>query len=250
MQKITFIILSVLMSTFTMAQTPTGGSVTAGNYGNGTDVLYAQMSPVDTIGVVSSQQFTDLGNKTAQIADDFIVPAEKRWNLEIVAVIGDYWNGAGPADSFTVQIYSDNSGLPGTLLYEQTGLTASQTGNRFDIPLTMTINLYEGHYWISVFAVMPFSPKGQWGIAWNEAPQKNYPFADQDPDQLFGGVWPASWGQSSNVSIWSGRNNYDICFELDGTEDAAPVPISNWAIIIGIFLISTFIILKYRKRIA
>ncbi len=251
MKKFTLILLSAFMTTFMMAQTPTGGTIVPGNYGSTAVALYSQMTPVDSIGAVASQQFTDYSNHIAQIADDFIVPASKRWTIETVATIGAYWNGSGTATSFTVQIYSDNGGtpnLPGTLLYEQTGLSYSQTGNKFDIPLSSNIQLYEGHYWISVFAVMSYAAGGQWGIAWNQSPQINYVFADQDPDQVLGGTWADTWEQSSNY--FAGRNNYDLCFELGGTEDAAPVPVSNWAILIGVLLIGTFIAFKYKKRIA
>ncbi len=252
MKKFTLILLSVFMTTFLMAQTPEGGSVTAGNYGSQAGVLYAQMNPVDTIPVVASQQFTDFSNSIAQTADDFIIPIGKTWSVTSIATIGSYFTGStGPATSFTVQIFADMSGLPAaTPMFEQTGLTYSVTGNRFDIPLTSTIQLNAGHYWISIVAVMPYNTNGQWGSAWNNAPQANYVFADRDPDQLFGGAWPATWGQSSSYSAWAGRANYDLCFEITGDESTAAVPVSNWAILLGVLLIGTFVVIRYRRSIA
>lgn len=252
MKKFTLILLSVFMTGFLVAQEPNGGSISLGNYSSRASVLYAQMNPVDTIPVTASQQFTDLSNNIAQTADDFIIPISKVWNITSVATIGDYWNGSGPADSFTVQIFADINGLPAAIpMYEQTGLTYSQaSGNRFDIPLSSTIQLNAGHYWISIFAVMSYSTNGQWGMAWNNSPQINYVFADRDPGQVFSGAWPTTWGPSSDYSGWANRANYDLCFEIDGDESAASVPVSNWAILFGVLLIGTFVVIRYKRSIA
>jgi hypothetical protein len=251
MKKITLILLSVFITGFLMAQEPSGGSITAGNYSSQATILYAQMNPVDTIPVVASQQFTDF-NSVAQTADDFIIPIGKTWSVTSVSTIGAYWNGSGPVDSFTVQFFADIDSLPAaTPMFEQTGLTFTETsGGVFDIPLSSAIQLNAGHYWISIIAVMPYNPKGQWGSAWNNAPQANYVFADRDPDQLFGGVWPATWGHSSDVSIWPSRSNYDLCFQINGDEGTASVPVSNWAILFGVLLIGTFVVIRYKRSIA
>ena len=252
MKKITFILLSVFMVGSLMAQQVEGPARTYGNISGQANVLYAQMNPVDTIPVVASQQFTDFSNSVAQIADDFMVPMGKTWDVTAVAAMGGYFNaGDGPADNFTVQIYADNSGVPAsTPMFEQTGLSYSETTGRFDIPLTSTIQLNAGHYWISIFAVMDYSQNGQWGWSWNGDAQINDVFADQDPDQVLGGVWPVSWGPSTDYAAWSNRSNYDLSFEIDGTEAAAAVPVSNWAIVLGIFLIAVFMVVRYRRRLA
>jgi len=250
MKKFTSIMLSVFLTTFLMAQTPTGGVVTNSNYGSQATILYSQMNADATYGAVASQQFSDYSNSIAQTADDFIIPFEETWNISSVSALGAYWNGTGPADSFTVQFYDDNNGLPGTLLYEQTGLSFTTTGSKFNISLSPSIHLGKGHYWISIIAEMSYSAGGQWGSAWSQAPQVNYVFADQDPDQLFNGVWPATWGHSSDVSIWSGRDHYDVCFEIDGSKSTAPVPVSNWAILFGVLLIGIFVVIRYRRSIA
>lgn len=253
MKKFTLIMLSVFLTTFLMAQTPTGGSVTAGSYGSQATVLYAQMNPVDTIGAVASQQFTDLGS-TAQTADDFIIPIGKTWDISSVATVGSYWNSTspGPADSFTVQFFADMGGLPAeTPMFEQTGLSFTETsGGLFEIPLNSAIQLNAGHYWISIVATMAYDPDGQWGSAWNNAPQANYVFADRDPDQLFGGTWPATWGHSSDVSGWGNRTNYDLCFQINGGESTAAVPVSNWAILLGVLLIGISVVVRYRRSMA
>jgi len=251
MKKITLILLSVFMVGSLMAQQVEGPARSYGNVSGQANVLYAQMNPSTTYGDVASQQFTDLSNSVAQIADDFMVPMGKTWDISAVAAMGGYFNGSGPADNFTVQIYADNSGIPASIpMFEQTGLTYSEITGRFDIPLTSTIQLNAGHYWISIFAVMDFSQNGQWGWAWNDDAQINDVFADQDPDQLFGGAWPVSWGPSTAVAIWAGRPNYDLSFEINGTEATAAVPVSNWAIVLGIFLIAIFMVVRYRRRLA
>ncbi len=252
MRKFTLILLSIVMTSFLMAQEPFGGSVTVGNYNSQATILYAQMNPVDTIPTTASQQFSDINNSIAQTADDFIIPIGKTWNVSSVATIGAYWNGAGPANAFTVQFFADMGGLPAaTPMFEQTGLSYTETsGGMFDIPLNTSIQMNAGHYWISIVAEMPFDPNGQWGSAWNNAPQANYVFADRDPDQLFNGAWPTTWGHSSDVTDWSNLNNYDLCFQINGGETAAAVPVSNWAILFGVLLIGIFVVIRYRRSIA
>ena len=206
-------------------------------------VLYSQMIP-SASGAIASQEFPDFSNSRIQSADDFMVPAGDGWDIITVEAIGTYFNGLGPAPSFIVEIYSDMPGLPNTLLFSQSDLPYTEVGGLFSIDLSTPIHLNTGHYWVSVMAKMEFANGGQWAWQRHEVPQINHEFANQDPNQLLGGAWPATWGPGS-ITMGNGAS-YDFCFSLIG--DPPPsVPISNWPIYLSLLLISLFIIVRLKK---
>jgi len=97
-------------------------------------------------------------------ADDFVVPGGETWNIEEVDVLGTYFNGLGPANSFNVFIYQDSATFPGTLVYSATDLAYTTADNlNFVIPLTVPASLTEATYWVSVQCNMDFGVGGQWG---------------------------------------------------------------------------------------
>ena len=156
-------------------------------------VLYDQYDNPGT-NSVSSQNFEpafDIYDNFA--ADDFIVPGGQTWNISEVDVLGTYFNGTGPANSFNVFIYQESGGLPGTLVYsalDQPFTTADDLN--FVINLTTTAVLTQGTYWISVQANMDFAVGGQWG--WTDRMvQANNPAAWQNPGGGFGVC--LTWGQ-------------------------------------------------------
>jgi hypothetical protein len=213
-------------------------------------ILYEQMTPDISGFVVASQEFSDMSNSRLYSADDFIIPTGNNWDINSIGVYGHYWNGSGgPVDNFIVGIYSDNNGLPGTLLYTQSGLPYSESSGLFLIDFTQTISLPAGHYWISVMAHMALDPNGQWGWLIHAKPQINYEFANQDPDQLLGGGWPTTWDSGSNTI--GNYDSYDFCFVLYGDPSSSQsVPVSNWAIIFSILLIIFLILIQilFHKR--
>jgi len=257
MKKFTLILISVFMMGSLMAQTGMGPLTTYNSMGSQSIALYSQMNPQPASYSVASQQFTDYSNFIAQDADDFVVPAGKTWSITSIEVLGNYFAGGssaplplGPADSFILQIYADNSGLPAaTPLFEQTGLSYSETSGLFHIDLSSAIALPEGTYWISVVATMSYTNEGEWGWAWNQDAQIGGQFVNQDPDQIIdpAGSWPVSWASASGT--WPNQSQYDLCFSLIGDE-VAPVPVSNWAIILGVFLIGVFMVIRYRRTLA
>ncbi len=257
MKKFTLILISVFMMGSLMAQTGMGPLTTYNSMGSQSIALYSQMNPQPASYSVVSQQFTDYSNYIAQDADDFVVPTGKTWNITSIEVLGNYFADGtpqppalGPADSFILQIYADNSGLPAaTPLFEQTGLTYSEASGLFQLNLSSPIQLTAGTYWISVVATMSFTDKGEWGWAWNQDPQIGGQFVNQDPDQVIDppGSWPASWASASGT--WPSQSQYDLCFSIIGNE-VAPVPVSNWAIILGVFLIGVFMVIRYRRTLA
>ena len=97
-------------------------------------------------------------------ADDFVVPGGETWNIQEVDVLGVYFNGFGPANSFNVFIYQDSATLPGTQVYSATNLSYTSADNlNFVVPLTVPATLTEGTYWVSVQANLDFGVGGQWG---------------------------------------------------------------------------------------
>ena len=257
MKKFTLILISVFMMGSLMAQTGLGPLKSYNYMGSQANALYSQMNPQPQTYSVVSQQFTDKNNKVAQDADDFVVPAGKTWNISSVTVLGNYFNGGtgnppnfGPADSFIIQIFEDNNGLPGaTPVFEESALQYSELNGVFTIAPTNPIQLMSGTYWISVVAIMSYNEKGEWGWAWNKDPQAGMEFVNQDPNgALDGNPWPASWAPASTT--WPGQVQYDLCFQLDGSEVTTSVPVSNWAIVLGVFLIGAFMVVRYRRTLA
>jgi hypothetical protein len=247
MKKFTLFLISIFAIGSLMAQQATGPSVSYGNMGSSAMVIYSQMTPYG--GVVASQKFTDLGNKTAQVADDFTIDISKVWQISSINILGNYFNGSGTADAFTVQIFADSNGVPAsTPLYEQTGLSYSETSGNYSISLSSDIVLHGGHYWLSVFAEMDYAGKGQWGWAWEGLPQDGNVMSNRDPDQVLGGSWPTTWEPGTNT--WPNAAVLDLCFQLNGSEIAAAVPVSNWAIIFGVLLIGIFMTVRYRRSLA
>ena len=125
-------------------------------------ILYDQMSgAVGAAGAVMSQDFEtarDIYDTLA--ADDFVVPASG-WSITSVEVDGQY-SEQGPAASFHVYFYADNSGQPGALLAAR--LAQPYTGSAGDaaISLTTPVVLPAGTYWISVQARQDEIPNGWW----------------------------------------------------------------------------------------
>src|SRR5262249_35044380 len=78
--------------------------------------------------VTLSATFTDAPAMNSDLADDFDVQGYA-WIVRWIDVDGTYFNGPGPANSFTVVFYSDNDGFPGNQVYatlawwEQNGST-------------------------------------------------------------------------------------------------------------------------------
>jgi len=118
------------------------------------------------------------------LADDFVVPVGQKWNLSLVEVQGAYFNGPGPADSMNVFIYTQAIPLPGTLLESRTVISYTNVFSNFAIPISPTIVLNPGKYWVSVQANQNFNPTGQWGWT-GRTITSNYPAAWQNPGDGF-----------------------------------------------------------------
>ena len=171
------------------------------------------------------------------------------WEITDVSVYGNYFgNPAGIATSFQVQIYSDNAGLPGSIISDQNIAMWSESGNKFGFTLPSSVSLTTGHYWVSVYSVQDYSQAGQWGWSWSDDAQINTEVANQDPNNVLSLNWPVTW--TNGTVTWPQHTSLDVCFELQGNESPTPVPVSNWAIVLGVFLIGAFMIVRYKRTLA
>ncbi len=180
-------------------------------------ILYDQL---DNPGAISwvSQEFPDMPDFTAFLADDFVVPGGQTWQVTEVHAQGAYFNGSGPANNFNVFFYQDNGGLPGTNVHTRTAQSYVDSGGVFEVFLTVPVTLAPGMYWVSVQAHMIFDPNGQWG--WTERTvQANSAAAWQNPGGGFGVC--STWGVRTSCL---GAGDPDQMFRLIGTVGPPPTP--------------------------
>jgi Secretion system C-terminal sorting domain len=182
--------------------------------------LYDQTTSESTSGIVSNY-YTDL-DTLVQCADDFVVPAGFNWDVTSVTVHG-FRSVGGPGnsmDSMGVELYSNNGGQPGTVLYSgviQIGGAGipSPVG---DTMVTLTIpmqNLASGTYWVSVYGFADNGPSNgeRWNWTGNTAVVGFNGFL-LDVDNLFG-VGATNW--TDVVPLVGG--DPDFAFAIGGTSN-------------------------------
>ena len=116
--------------------------------------------------VTLSSTLTDAPAMNSDLADDFDVQGYT-WVVRWIDVDGAYFNGPGPANTFTVVFYSDNDGFPGNQVYA-TFAWWEQNGSTFrlhvcDDPKTCQSVLFPGRYWVEIQANMTAKCCGEWG---------------------------------------------------------------------------------------
>jgi hypothetical protein len=205
-------------------------------------LLYDQMNPGDY--GIADQILSDYGYCKVQGADDFIAPVP--WTIDRVEVIG--WADYEPANFFDVFFYVDNAGVPGTEVYHGAGLASSVNNYYFySIPLTTPAVLPAGHYFVSVLPTRAYGAGNQWWDLWwwltLAPPQIGNVAIWRDPCDFFQTGY-TDWTPATTV--WPGYGINDYCFALYGVK-AADVPVSNWALFIGIGLILVFAVVRFRK---
>jgi hypothetical protein len=116
--------------------------------------------------VTLSATFTDAPAMNSDLADDFVVQ-NYAWMVRWIDVDGAYFNGPGPANTFTVFFYADNDGFPGNQVY---AIFApwTQSGSTFtlhicDNPPCQQPILFPGKYWVEIQANMTATCCGEWG---------------------------------------------------------------------------------------
>ena len=94
-------------------------------------------------------------------ADDFVVPFGEIWAIDEIDVAGAL--SSSPVDSeVNAYIYSDGSGIPGSPIFTQLGIAATN-GPNYHVPLTGAPRLGPGTYWVTVQKVVNGGPFWSWG---------------------------------------------------------------------------------------
>jgi hypothetical protein len=91
---------------------------------------------------------------------------------------------------------------------------------------------------------MSFGSYGQWFWQPAAGPLHGNLFVWQDPCDLTGSSMP-TFTPMGPFSF----TNYDLCFAIYGNPITGSVPVSNWALYFGIFLIVVFSAIRFRKMI-
>lgn len=179
-------------------------------------ILYDQNNNPGTNSTVSQQFEAANAAFNAQGADDFTVPAGVNWTIQQVNVTGIYFNGPGPATAVNVTFYRDASTLPGTAVaggtYTNLPITSGAATGSFNIALPSSLVLSPGTYWVSVQAIMNFTPAGEWG--WTDRSViSTSGSAWQNPGGGFGTTC-ATWGRKTTCIATS---QGDFLFQILGT---------------------------------
>ena len=157
-------------------------------------VVWDQYNDLGTA-VTLSGTFTDAPAMNSDLADDFDVQGYT-WVVRWIDVDGAYFNGPGPANSFTVVFYTDNDGFPGSQVYA-TPAWWEQNGSTFrvhvcDDPNNCEAFLYPGRYWVEIQANMTAKCCGEWG--WTDRTATNLNAAAwRNPNGFFGAC--TSWSR-------------------------------------------------------
>jgi len=182
--------------------------------------------------------YGDDGFKYSRVADDYVASSSfsniRFWGVNS---IGDYTLGA--TETFIIRFYGNNSttpSIPGTELYSfivsatpvDLGINFGAYGTiyQLDIDFGTTVTLLEG--WVSI-------------TRHNQSDNKK--FAAIAVTDVTGNM--RSYDNIEGEWIQGVHGNLMFC--LGGTP---AVPISNWALVIGVLLISGFIVVKFRTRMA
>jgi hypothetical protein len=175
-------------------------------------LLYDQTDNIGTNGA-PSQTFPDFANDYGHAADDFIVPAGG-WSITGTLVLGSY---ANPAPAWDVNIYADDGGIPGVLMYSFVDLAAvSDIGGTVILEFPYPAALSEGTYWLSIVADMPFNPLGQ--FFWStRAVQTGNPYHWIQTGLFATADCIGFWGPGASVCNVGGGIEPDLLFALYGS---------------------------------
>ena len=126
-------------------------------------LLYNQYNTY-TVGIASQDFEAGYDMVDCKGADDFVVPAGKKWSIDEIS-IGATYGGTFPSPTvnFNVQFLEDNGGSPGALIEEFLNVSVNSTNflSNGIIPLPSPVLLDEGTKWISVQFRYDFTGYGQ-----------------------------------------------------------------------------------------
>ena len=159
-------------------------------------VVWDQYNNAGTAATLSAT-FTDSPAMNSDLADDFVVPAGYAWMVRWIDVDAAYFNGPGPANTFSVFFYADNDGFPGNQVYASLA-PWEQNGSTFRIhvcdnfPCQGQPILFPGKYWVEIQANMTAMCCGEWGWT-NRTVTGLDPAVWRNPSGFFGAC--TSWSR-------------------------------------------------------
>ena len=189
----------------------------------GSTILYDQAISGSSVGFVD-QNFSSANDPFDNAAADDFVVTGGGWNVSRVDLTGVYFNGSGPADSFDVTIYADAGGVPGAPVCSDPGLSYTNSGTSFSIPLSSVCALSAGTYWLSAVANMDFAVGGEFG--WSAFAPASLPGSVgkwQNPGDGFG-TGCTSWGDVDTCLSFPGTNSFG--FQIVGSTGTGGTGIS------------------------
>src|SRR5215831_15351859 len=116
-------------------------------------VLWDQYNNLSTTGTLSAT-FTDFPTFSADLADDFVVPAGATWTVNSIDADGVYFNGPGPATSWNVYIYANAGGIPGAIIASTLNAAVTVVGTTYTVSFAPAPVLTAGTYWVEIQANM------------------------------------------------------------------------------------------------
>jgi hypothetical protein len=203
-------------------------------------LLYANPFINNLINGLSSESWAP-----SESAADFLLQAP----ADIAFIRWWFLINSNPATTdWIIRIYNNQNCLPSSLLGTWNISAASVNyeviGSAFGLPLidywaalNPVFQAQAGqNYWVSIQAVITDSYRAYWLYCGNTV---------QDCPGVFRGSFFGypSWVPSINVT--GDINEFPI--EIYGMEELPPVPISNWALFIGLGLIITFTVIRFRR---
>ncbi len=180
-------------------------------------VLYNGTKDNSDIGIVSQVFESEYSQYDSQAASEFVVPSGTTWTITGVEVIGQYFNGSGPATSENVFFYSVKKGLPKKTMGEFDNVKGKDKAGTFTITLPKGgMVLPSGTYMMSVSANLAFSAGGEWGwdATTSTKPVFKDPAAWENPAGGFGIGCTKYTVETTCISDGQGA---DHVFELLGT---------------------------------
>ena len=236
MKKITITLFALMLGFGLIAQTQVPWMISDDNqnpmYGPGNEFICTTNAFFGQDPNTSNAYTSDINN-LYQVYDNFTGISS-----DIVTI--DWWgatllyNGVWSVctenpKSFEISFFQDNAGAPGTLVYSFTvSVTGQATGQTIagfpiykfsaDLPVAVT-GLTNG--WVSIFG----APAGSCSFLWEES---------DTGDNI-------AFQNASSIGT-------DLSFCLYG--ETPSIPLSNWALVIGLLLISGFIVVRFRTKMA
>lgn len=136
-------------------------------------VIYDQYYPLAD-GFHQSCEFTDDESLTLTsfAADDFVIPTGETWNIRYINFAGAYFQWTGtPVDGFNIYFYENDNGKPGEEIHSYEHLTSYNElsldnefmAHHYEAMLPEAVSLTQGHYWISIQAIVDMGNTNPWG---------------------------------------------------------------------------------------